>query len=277
MTIFDRTPLKHPLRMTCGEGGYTHTRGALIFSPEATCNAMQLVPTQRGIHCDIASVAPQNLGSATCGRVHSDSVRARPASQPGAGRAPAANEIQIARRGDVQFDAANGRIPTIPADVHKSLFFAATGENAGPTLGRAWSKNRAIRTPPSRGDHQMSPEPSATQNAAGVTGVAAMTIGAERLPRGRSTIAIEAAAEAAGWVGAPSVKRTSPIADRGSHAIPSNLPVLSPKRSTGAPTRSSIEQKRLLSGVWSGALTCRPGVTVPPPRPASKIGRSTCV
>ena len=38
------------------------------------------------------------------------------------------------------------------------------------------------------------------------------------------------------------------------YAIPSNFPVLSPKRSAGAPTRSSIEQKRLFSGVCSGGL-----------------------
>src|SRR4051812_18963175 len=52
-------------------------------------------------------------------------------------------------------------------------------------------------------------------------------------------------------------------------AMELNRPVLSPKRSVGAPIRSSSERNRLLSGVCGGAWMCRPVVIVPPPEPAS--------
>jgi hypothetical protein len=40
------------------------------------------------------------------------------------------------------------------------------------------------------------------------------------------------------------------------------------------PTASSIDTYRLQSGVFFSYCTCRPGVTFPPPLPASRIGRS---
>ena len=42
-------------------------------------------------------------------------------------------------------------IPTNPADVCKSLFFAADRENAGPTPGRAWNKKRLGHDRPPHG------------------------------------------------------------------------------------------------------------------------------
>ncbi len=52
-------------------------------------------------------------------------------------------------------------------------------------------------------------------------------------------------------------------------------PVLSPKPSTFAPIRSSIDTYRLVKGVSLGTRTCRPVLMVPLALPASRIGRSS--
>ena len=54
---------------------------------------------------------------------------------------------------------------------------------------------------------------------------------------------------------------------------PASGPVLSPNDLTGVPIRSSIGTYRLHSGVFLAAATCRPGVSEPPARPPSRIGR----
>ena len=57
--------------------------------------------------------------------------------------------------------------------------------------------------------------------------------------------------------------------------IPLSSPVESAKESTGMPIRPSIETKRFASGVPLGALTSRPGSSVPAPPPARMTGRSS--
>src|SRR5262249_25076585 len=56
-------------------------------------------------------------------------------------------------------------------------------------------------------------------------------------------------------------------------ASPGSRPVLSPNAGSTTPTRSSRETYRFMSGVSRGKRRWRPGFRVPPPLPATRIGR----